>query len=157
KYSSKPAGLTSAEARSKLSRHGPNTLAGHRREQALTVLSRQFRSPLVLILIFAAIVSGVVGEGREAVIIGAIVLASCGLGFTQEYGASRAVEALKRQLSRKALVLRDGVAANIAVEDVVPGDIVKLSAGDLVPADGLLIEARELNVSESILTGESFP
>lgn len=154
---SKPLGLASAEARSRLGRHGPNTLVGHRREQALAVLLRQFRNPLVLILIFAAIVSGVVGEGREAVIIGATILASCGLGFTQEYRASRAVESLKRQLSRKALVLRDGIAASIAVEDIVPGDVVRLSAGDLIPADGLLLEARELNVSESILTGESFP
>ncbi|MDW6024809.1 magnesium-translocating P-type ATPase [Mesorhizobium sp. BAC0120] len=154
---SKPNGLTSADARDRLSRHGPNTLTNDRHEQAMVVLLRQFRSPLVMILIFAAIVSGVVGEGREAVIIGAIILASCGLGFTQEYGASRAVEALKKQLSRKSLVLRDGVGANISVEEIVPGDVLKLSAGDLVPADGILLEARDLNVSESILTGESFP
>jgi Mg2+-importing ATPase len=120
-------------------------------------LLRQLRNPLVLILVFAAIASGVVGEGREAIIIGCIILASCGLGFTQEYSASRAVEALKQRLSRNARVLRDGGEVGIAVESVVPGDIVKLAAGDLIPADGLVVEARELNVSESILTGESFP
>ena len=87
----------------------------------------------------------------------AIILASCGLGFTQEYGASRAVEVLKRRLSRKAPVLRNGLTTTVAVEEVVPGDIVKLSAGDLVPADGVILEARELNVSELALTGESFP
>jgi P-type Mg2+ transporter len=121
------------------------------------VLLRQFRSPLVLILVFAAIVSAALGEGYEAIIIGAIILASCGLGFTQEYRASQAVEALKRRLSRKALVLRDGTATTVAAEEIVPGDIVKLSAGDLVPADGLILEARDLNISESTLTGESFP
>ncbi|WP_292470588.1 cation-transporting P-type ATPase [Mesorhizobium sp.] len=78
---SRPTGLTSTEARNGLSRHGPNTFADHWREQALAVLLRQFRNPLVPILIVAAIVSGVVGEGREAVIIGAIILASYGLGF----------------------------------------------------------------------------
>lgn len=96
---SRPTGLTSTEARNGLSRHGPNTFADHWREQALAVLLRQFRNPLVLILIVAAIVSGVVGEGREAVVIGAIILASCGLGFSQEYSASRAVDALKQRIT----------------------------------------------------------
>jgi hypothetical protein len=96
---SRPTGLTSTEARNGLSRHGPNTLADHRREQALAVLLRQFGNPLVLILIVAAIVSSVVGEGREAVIIGAIIPASCGLGFSQQYSASRAVDALKQRIT----------------------------------------------------------
>jgi cation transport ATPase-like protein len=96
---SRPTGLTSTEARNGLSRHGPNTFAGHRREQALAVLLRQFCNPLVLIRIVAVIVSCVVGEGREAVIIGAIILASCGLGFSQEYSASRAVDALKQGIT----------------------------------------------------------
>ncbi|WP_192254210.1 cation-transporting P-type ATPase [Mesorhizobium silamurunense] len=95
---SRPTRLTSTEARNALSRHGPNTFADHRREQALAVL-RQFRNPLVLIRIVAAIVSVVIGEGREAVIIGAIILASCGLGFSQEYSASRAVGALKQRIT----------------------------------------------------------
>ena len=98
---SEPTGLTPAEARLRLSRYGRNTLADHHGEQALAVLLRQFRSPLVLILIFAASVSAFVGEGQEAAIIGAIVLASCVLSFTQEYGASRATEALKQRISRK--------------------------------------------------------
>ncbi|RAZ90995.1 hypothetical protein DPM33_11985 [Mesorhizobium hawassense] len=96
---SRLAGLTSTEARNGLSRHGPNTFADHRREQALAVLLWQFRNPLVLVLIVAAIVSGVVGEGREAVIIGAIILVSCGRGFSQEYSASRAVDALKQRIT----------------------------------------------------------
>jgi P-type Mg2+ transporter len=157
-YGSHEGGLSSGEAGLRLSRFGANTLRDHRGAQAVVIpLLRQVRNPLVLILVFAAMVSGVVGEGREAVIIGCIVLASCGLGFTQEYGASRAVEALKQRLSRNARVVRDGAEISIGVESVVPGDIVKLSAGDLIPADGVLVEARELNVSEAILTGESFP
>jgi hypothetical protein len=96
---SRPTGLTSTEARNGLSRHGPNTFADHRREQALPVLLRQLCNPLVLIRIVAAIVSCVVGEGREAVIIGAIIPASCGLGFSQEYSASRAVDALKQRIT----------------------------------------------------------
>jgi magnesium-transporting ATPase (P-type) len=111
----------------------------------------------VLILIFAAIVSAFVGEGSEAAIIGAIVLASCLLSFTQEYGASRAMEALKARIGRRASVLRDGAAASVAVEEIVPGDVVALSAGNLVPADGVLLAARDFNVSEATLTGETFP
>jgi len=94
---SRPTGLTSTEARNGLSRHGPNTFADHRQEQALPAL--QLCNPLVLIRIVVAIVSCVVGEGREAVIIGAIILASCGLGFSQEYSASRAVDALKQGIT----------------------------------------------------------
>ncbi|WP_189434549.1 MULTISPECIES: cation-transporting P-type ATPase [unclassified Mesorhizobium] len=95
---SRPTELTATAARNGLSRLGPNTFAGHPREQALAVLLRRFRNPLVLVLIVAAIVTGVVGEGREAVIIGAIILASCGLGFSQ-YNASRAADALKQRIT----------------------------------------------------------
>ncbi|RVA10282.1 magnesium-translocating P-type ATPase, partial [Mesorhizobium sp. M7A.F.Ca.US.002.01.1.1] len=104
-----------------------------------------------------ASVSAFVREGQEAVIIGAIVLASCVLSFTQEYGASRATEALKQRISRKAIVLRDGVECSIAAEDIVPGDLIRLSAGNLIPADGIILDARDFNVSEAVLTGETFP
>ena len=123
----------------------------------MEAFARQFRSPLVLILIFAAIVSAFVGEGSEALIIAAIVLASCVLSFTQEYGASRAMEALTARIARKASVLRDGRQMPVAVEDIVPGDVIALSAGNLIPADGILLEAGDFNVSESALTGETFP
>ncbi|WFP62273.1 cation-transporting P-type ATPase [Mesorhizobium sp. WSM4904] len=101
---SRPTGLTSTEARDGLSRHGPNTFADHRRGQALAVLLRQYRNPLVLILIVVAIVSGAVGEGRETVVIKAIILAGCGLGFSQVYSASRALDAMKRITIAYALV-----------------------------------------------------
>lgn len=150
-------GLGAAEAASRLARFGRNTPASKSSASALIVFARQFRSPLVLILIFAASVSAFVGEGQEAAIIGAIVLASCVLSFTQEYGASRATEALKQRISRKAIVLRDGVECSVAAEDIVPGDLIRLSAGNLIPADGIILDARDFNVSEAVLTGETFP
>ena len=152
-----PSGLSVDEARSRLREAGPNAVSRMGRGSALATFARQFRSPLVLILIFAAVVSAFVGEGSEAVIIGIIVLASCVLSFTQEFGASRAMEALTARIARKASVLRDGREASVAVAEIVPGDVVRLSAGNLIPADGVLLEARDFNVSEAALTGETFP
>ena len=150
-------GLGASEALSRLAKFGRNTPASQSGTSALVVFARQFRSPLVLILIFAATVSAFVGEGQEAAIIGAIVLASCILSFTQEYGASRATEALRRRISHKAVVLRDGVECSVTAEDIVPGDVIRLSAGNLVPVDGIILDARDFNVSEAVLTGETFP
>lgn len=150
-------GLASSEAASRLAKFGRNSPASTSSASALAVFARQFRSPLVLILIFAASVSASVGEGQEAAIIGAIVLASCVLSFTQEYGASRATEALKHRISRKAIVLRDGAECSVAAEEIVPGDVIRLSAGNLIPADGIILDARDFNVSEAVLTGETFP
>ena len=154
---STPAGLSMAEAEARLRTAGPNTLGHKGGHPAVAALARQFRSPLVLILIFAAVVSAFVGEGSEAAIIAFIVLASCLLSFSQEYGASRAMEALTARIARKASVLRDGKETSVAVEDIVPGDVIVLSAGNLIPADGVLLEACDCNVSESALTGETFP
>ncbi|WP_245437818.1 MULTISPECIES: magnesium-translocating P-type ATPase [unclassified Mesorhizobium] len=150
-------GLASSEAASRLAKFGRNTPASTSSASAMAVFARQFRSPLVLILIFAACVSAFVGDGQEAAIIGAIVLASCVLSFTQEYGASRATEALKQRISRKAIVLRDGAECSVAADDIVPGDVIRLSAGNLIPVDGIILEARDFNVSEAVLTGETFP
>ncbi|MEB2401215.1 MAG: magnesium-translocating P-type ATPase [Alcaligenaceae bacterium] len=154
---STPDGLSSAAAAAQLRMAGCNTISGTGGHPAIAAFARQFRSPLVLILVFAAAVSAFVGEGSEALIIAVIVLASCALSFTQEYGASRAMEALTARIARKASVLRDGKETPIAVEDIVPGDVILLSAGNLIPADGVLLQARDLNVSESALTGETFP
>ncbi|GLK67336.1 magnesium-translocating P-type ATPase [Hansschlegelia plantiphila] len=151
------AGLSSDEARSRLMRDGRNSLSSEGGATPLQVFARQFYSPLVLILIFAAIVSAFVGEGHEALIIGVIVLASCALSFSQEYSASRAMETLKKRISSKATILRDGVETTIPTEEIVPGDILRLSAGSLIPADGVIAEARDFNVSEAALTGETFP
>lgn len=151
------AGLSAAEAAARLAASGPNALGRGGRGSAVLVFARQFRSPLVLILVFAAIVSAFVGELAEAVIIGAILLASCALSFTQEYGASRAMEALIARIAHRVTVVRDGRESIVEAAALVPGDLVRLSAGSLVPADGVLVEARDLNVTESALTGESFP
>ena len=150
-------GLSSDDAGSRLRAMGSNAIESRRDTSAITAFLRQFRSPLVLILIFAAIVSSVVGEGSEALIIGVIVLASCVLSFMQEYGASRAMEALQARITPKAMVLRDGSEIAVAAAEIVPGDILRLSAGNLVAADGILLESRDFNVSEAALTGETFP
>jgi Mg2+-importing ATPase len=150
-------GLPFDEVHGRLCEAGPNAVGRMGRASVVMAFARQFRSPLVLILIFAAVVSAFVGEGSEAAIIGVIVLASCVLSFTQEYGASKAMEALTARIARKALVLRDGQEASVAVDEIVPGDVIRLSAGNLIPADGVLLEARDFNVSESALTGETFP
>jgi Mg2+-importing ATPase len=154
---SSTSGLSSGDAANRLAKSGRNTLALRSGRSAPAVFFRQFRSPLVLILIFAAIVSGFVGEGHEAVIIGAIVLASCILSFTQEYGASRAMEALQERISRKTDVLRDGSESKVDADSIVPGDVVSLSAGDLIPVDGIILDSCDFNVSEAVLTGETFP
>lgn len=150
-------GLSSTEARKRLTTVGPNSFTGVSGTTAIATLARQFRSPLVLILVFAAGMSAVVGEGHESIIITAIVLASCLLSFTQEYGASKAVQALREVVAHKATVLRDGAEISVLASDIVPGDVLHLSAGSLIPADGIILEARDFNVSESALTGETFP
>lgn len=150
-------GLSSDQARERLARQGDNSLGRSAAVSPWRLFARQFYSPLVLILIFAAVVSAFVGEDQEAAIIGAIVLASCILSFSQEYSASRAMEALKQRISTKASVLRDGRPVSIPSDQIVPGDVLTLSAGSLIPADGIILEARDFNVSEAALTGETFP
>ena len=152
-----PQGLTAAEAADRLRRDGPNTVHDEAAQTAFALLMRQFGSPLVLILIFAAVVAGAVQEWTEAGIILAIVLGSTALGFTQEFRASAAVAELKRHLALTAKVRRGGQVVVTPFSDVVVGDIVLLSAGAVVPADGLVLQAQDLLVSEAALTGESFP
>ena len=150
-------GLTSAEAAARLRRHGPNAVTEEAGRSVGSLLLRQFGSPLVLILIFAAVVAGVVQEWFEAAIILAIVAGSSALGFVQEYRASAAVAALRRRLALTARVRRDGGIVPIPFRDIVPGDVILLAAGAVVPADGLILAASDLLVSEAPLTGETFP
>ncbi|MFJ6327535.1 MULTISPECIES: magnesium-translocating P-type ATPase [unclassified Rhizobium] len=150
-------GLSPQEAISRLKSYGPNTVVAITHTNGLHILVRQFLNPLVLILIFAATVSSLVGEMHDAIIISLIVLASCLLGFSQEYGATKALEALKKSISLSATVVRGGIESLVPASTVVPGDIVKLAAGSLVPADGMILSSRDLNVSEAALTGETFP
>ncbi len=154
---SSSSGLSAADARSRLIEYGPNVLKAGERLSAPRLLLNQFRSPIVLILLFATIVSSVVQDWVDAVIILAIVLGSAGLSFFQEYRASSATEKLRARVTVRSTVLRDGRPEPVAVEEVVPGDVVLLSAGNLVPADGVLLEARDFYVNQAVLTGETFP
>jgi Mg2+-importing ATPase len=157
RLTSRVSGLSSDEARARLATCGANSIERVRVATALGTFLRQFRSPLVLILIFAAAVSGFLGDISDAAIISVIVIASSALSFTQEYSASKAMDALRKRVSTKVQTLRDGVLVTLSSENLVPGDIVRLSAGNLVPADGILLEANNLNVSEAALTGETYP
>ena len=150
-------GLQPADAEQRLKQYGLNTIRAQQQGTALRLLLSQFKSPLVLILIFAAIVSGIVGEWVDASIVLAIVLGSTLLGFVQEYTASNAVEKLRSQITIKSSLLRGGQPQMLPSEQVVPGDVVVLSAGSLIPADGIVLEANDFFVSQAVLTGETFP
>ena len=149
-------GLSASEAAQRLARFGRNAVSSHRARFAL-VLWHQLRSPLLMLLLVAATASYFVGEGTDAVIIGAIVALSVGLGFVNEYRAEKAAEALHSQIHHRALVLRDGRPVAVDVAEVVPGDVVELALGDIVPADLRLLAGSGLECDESTLTGESVP
>jgi Mg2+-importing ATPase len=150
-------GLTADEAARRLALIGPNTLGRRRRLSIPVLLSRQVLSPLVLLLAGAALLSFALGNPTDGTIILSIVGVSALLGFFQEYRATTAVEKLLATVRVKASVLRDGKPAEVATEELVPGDVVLLSAGSIVPADCLLLTAQDLFVDEAVLTGESFP
>jgi Mg2+-importing ATPase len=152
-----PNGLTAAGAAERLAVVGPNSVEDAQRLGPLRLLWRQVESPLVLILIFAAAVSLSLSEWVDAGIILAIVLGSSLLGFYQEYRASAAVEELKKRLALSCRVVRDGVECSVHADMVVPGDVLVLSAGNLIPADGRILEAKDFLVGEASMTGESFP
>jgi Mg2+-importing ATPase len=150
------AGLSSAEAARRLTRWGPNAVSSHR-ARLLPVLWHQLRSPLLMLLLIAAVASYFTRERGDAVIIGVIVGLSVGLGFVNEYRAEKAAEALHSQIRHQAVVIRDGRPVSIDVTAMVPGDLVELRLGDIVPADIRLLEANGLECEESLLTGESLP
>jgi Mg2+-importing ATPase len=150
-------GLTDKEARQRLVRYGSNRLKPPKRLDVLTLLLAQFKSPIILILLFAIGLSFFLHDPADALIILAIVLASGLLGFWQERGATNAVEKLLSIVQIKAAVLRDGSSKEISVEEIVPGDTVILNAGDIVPGDSLVLESKDLFVDEAMLTGETFP
>jgi Mg2+-importing ATPase len=152
-----PGGLSSGQAIAELARIGPNSVEDATHLSTLRLFLRQFESPLVLILAFAAVISLALQQWVDAAIILAIILGSSLLGFWQEYRASTAVEELKKRLTLLCRVIRDGVEQTVPVSTIVPGDMLLLSAGNLIPADGLVIEAEDFLVSEASMTGESFP
>jgi len=154
---STPAGLSCQDAQQHLSEYGANSLKQKQKSNSLTLLLNQFRSPIILILIFAAVLSIFLRDAADAIIILAIVLISGLLGFWQERGATDAVEKLLALVQVKATVLRDGQSQEIPNESVVPGDIVLLSAGGNIPGDCLVLESKDLSVNEAALTGETYP
>ena len=152
-----PQGLSSAEAHERLHQYGPNSLTKESRLAPLWEFLRFFSNPLVIILLIAGVISFLTGDPVDASIIIAIVLLSVLLNFFQEFQARHAVEKLRNQVAATAEVQRDGQAQELPTSVLVPGDIITLNAGDLVPADARLLVVKDLHVRESALTGESMP
>ena len=150
-------GLTPQEAAARLDQFGPNEPAATRRHSLFSDFLHAFSNPLVLILVIAAVISAFMGEAVDAGIIGVIVLLSAIIDVTQTYRSQHAMERLRDRVAPTAAVLRGGEWKEIQRREVVPGDIIRLSAGDLVPADARLLAARDLYVQQAALTGESLP
>jgi len=154
---SRETGLQASQVTQRQITHGLNTLIQHSGPSALRLLLSQFKSPLVLILVAACVISLMATEWVDALVVLTIVLISTLMGFVQEYVAHAAMQRLRAHLSLEARVLRDGVAQTCAVTALVPGDVVLLSAGSLVPADGVVLAGKDCFVNQSVLTGESVP
>jgi Ca2+-transporting ATPase len=150
-----PSGLSSAEAVSRLARFGPNALREKRARSPWRMLLDQFTDFMIIVLIGAAIISGIVGDVEDTAAIIVIVILNAVIGFVQEYRAERAMAALKRMAEAGAHVLRGGQKETVNASALVPGDAVLLEAGNVVPADLRIIEAAQLRIDESALTGES--
>ncbi|KKK64236.1 hypothetical protein LCGC14_2986250, partial [marine sediment metagenome] len=150
-------GLSGQEAARRLERYGPNKLEKEDRASPWKIFLDQFKNILIIILLIATVLSLLVGEAVDAIIIFAIVVFSAVLGFVQEYRAERALEALKKMLHATITVLRDGAEVDVDAALVVPGDVMLLEAGDKVPADGRVLESNYLKCDEAPLTGESLP
>jgi Mg2+-importing ATPase len=150
-------GLTSAEAAERFARFGPNRVSADARTRLAWKIWRRFSEPLVVILLVAAAIAGATGDVPSLAIILAVVGLSIVLDVVQEHRAEVAAEALKRSVAIHADVRRDQKVISIPVEEVVPGDVIKLRAGDLVPADGLVLESRNAHVNEALMTGEPYP
>jgi P-type Mg2+ transporter len=152
-----PGGLTDAAAAERLATAGPNVVAAHRERPAVVQLLSRLGNPLVLLLLGAGSVSAFTGDRASAWIIFFIVFLSVTIDFFQEHRAQQSAARLRESVAIRATVIRDGRPREVPVRTLVPGDVVALSAGDLVPADGLLLEGRDLFVNQALLTGEPYP
>ena len=150
-----PKGLSQTEAEKRLGEYGPNELVEKRKVSALRLWLEQFKDLLIIILLIAVVLSAVLGETIDALVIFIIILFATTLGFIQEFRAEKAMEALKRMAAPTASVIRDGAEKEVPASELVPGDIVLLKTGDKVPADCRMIEAVNLKTEEAPLTGES--
>ncbi|MFE5588576.1 HAD-IC family P-type ATPase, partial [Kitasatospora sp. NPDC056531] len=150
-------GLTTAEAARLLAAHGPNQVAADHRVPLWARIAAQLRDPLITVLLAAVALTLAIGDHPDAVVIGLVVVVNTTVGVVQEVRADGAVAALSRLTSPKARVLRDGTQRKVPAAEVVPGDVVALAEGDIVPADARLVDSVALLVDESMLTGESVP
>ena len=152
-----PQGLTSEQAAERLETYGRNELARAHKHSAFKEFLAHFKSPLVIILLIAGTISGFSGEYANTAIIFAIIFVSVVLDYFQENKAEKAAELLKQKVTSTATVQRDGTRQEVKLPEIVPGDVISLSAGDIIPADARIISAKDLFVNQSSLTGESFP
>ena len=150
-------GLSSAEAQRRLTEFGPNEIRRERATNALTLLVRQFASPVIWLLLVATVLSAALGEWLDASAIGAIVIINAVIGFFQEHRAERAVMALRSMTAPRARVMREGHSVMMPANGIVPGDFLVLEAGDVAAADARLRTAHALTTNEAPLTGESTP
>lgn len=148
-------GLSKEEAERRYSEYGPNEIKEKSRRSPFLLFLNQFKDFMIIVLVIAAIVSGIIGELSDSIAIIVIVALNAVIGFVQEYRAEKAIAELKKMAAQYATVVRDGRTSNIPASELVPGDIVILEAGKIVPADMRLIEGASLKVDESTLTGES--
>jgi Mg2+-importing ATPase len=154
---SRATGLTAAEAAERFASVGPNTVAETPHRRLIAKVAKRFAEPLVAILLVAAAISGFTGDIASFVIIVAVIVLSIFLDVVQEHRAEQAADALRRSVAIHADVRRDGRMVSLPVEQLVPGDVVELRAGDLVPADGVIIDSRNVHVNEALMTGEPYP
>jgi P-type Mg2+ transporter len=154
KLNSNRNGLNEEEAADRLSRQSTKQSNRH---PTITLLVRQYKNPIILLLVFAAAVSGILQEYSDGIIIIGVLVLMGLFTFIQEWRANKAVNQLQLLVHSSATVLRNSATRDVKISEVVPGDVVLLNAGDIVPADGLLIECKDLHVNESSLTGESYP
>jgi Mg2+-importing ATPase len=152
-----PAGLGAEAARLRLTQYGPNADIGPKPPSLVRAILRRLLEPLSLLLLAAGLVSAATGDGAGGTIIVIILVASIGLDTLQEGGAVRAAEVLRRSVALKAEVKRDGAFGEVAVETLVPGDVIRVRAGDIIPADALLLEGSAFTANEAALTGEPYP
>ena len=157
KVSSTVKGLSTNDVKIRLKKYGANTFKAQSRSSAVILFLMQFKNPITILLIAAALLSMGLSDFSDAFIILFIILVSSSLGFWQEKGAANAVAELLKMVQIKCRIVRDEKEIELPVETVVPGDIIILSAGDVIPADSLLLESKELFIDEAAFTGETFP
>jgi len=157
KVAASPDGLSSAEAAARLAQFGPNLIHGEKKKSLVIQFLAKFRNPLVIILLTASALSAFTGDAASFFIIGTIVIISTTLDFLQEYRAGQAAEGLRRSVAVRGHVLRDGNPLEIPLAELVPGDVALLTAGDLIPCDGRVLEAKDFFVNQALLTGEPYP